>query len=84
MKAQQATAESIISNFGKQSDFIWLKAIQDAGLQAVELANNSWTKLNSWKDGFVEFHTPIILYKKDENGIFVPENIGLLKKILNK
>ena len=77
--SRQTEAESIISNFKKKSDFNWLQSIEKAGLEVVELVNNNWIKLNFWKTEMLEFHKPIILYKKDESGIFIPDKIGLIK-----
>ena len=72
--------ENLINQFNEQRTAKNLQRIKNAGIQPKELINNEWKPLNSWQDGFTEFHEVLPLYDKI-NGVFTIISIGFYKKL---
>ena len=72
--------ENLINQFNEQRTAKNLQLIINAGIQPKELINNEWKPLNSWQDGFKEFHEVLPLYDKI-NGIFTMTSTGFYKKL---
>ena len=72
--------ENLINQFNEQRTAKNLQLIINAGIQPKELINNEWKPLNSWQDGFKEFHKVLPLYDKI-NGIFTMTGAGFYKKL---
>ena len=72
--------ENLINQFNEQRTAKNLQLIINAGIQPKELINNEWKPLNSWQDGFKEFHEVLPLYDKI-NGIFTITGAGFYKKL---
>lgn len=72
--------ENLINQFNEQRTAKNLQLIINAGVQPKELINNEWKPLNSWNDGFKEFHEVLPLYDKI-NGIFSITGAGFYKKL---
>ena len=72
--------ENLINQFNEQRTAKNLQLIINAGIQPKELINNEWKPLNSWQDGFKEFHEVLPLYDKI-NGIFTMTGAGFYKKL---
>ena len=72
--------ENLINQFNEQRTAKNLQRIKNAGIQPKELINNEWKPLNSWRDGFKEFHEVLPLYDKI-NGIFTITGAGFYKKL---
>ena len=72
--------ENLISQFNENKTESNLQLIKNTGIQPKELINNEWKLLNSWQEGFKEFHEVLPLYDKI-NGILTITGAGFYKKL---